>query len=188
MKLAISATGKELDSMIDPSFGRANYFVIVDAESGDIVEVINNSAAQDAAGGAGINAATIVAGSGAQTVLTGQVGPNAFGVLQAGGIKVISNVSGTVGEAVEQYKKGTISSLDEGPGAAVHPGQTPGGRGRGMGGGIRGRGIAGGGRGMGGGAKGRGIAGGGRGMGGGGGKGMGGGSGMDRGMSKKSKR
>jgi len=172
MKLAISATGKDMDSMIDPSFGRANYFVIVDAESGDIVEVINNSAAQDAAGGAGINAATIVAGSGAQTVLTGQVGPNAFGVLQAGGIKVISNVSGTVGEAVEQYKKGTISSLNEGPGAEVHPGQTPGGRGRGMGGGARGRGIAGGGRGMGGG----------------GGKGMSGGSGMGRGLGKKSKR
>jgi predicted Fe-Mo cluster-binding NifX family protein len=163
MKLAISATGKDLDSMIDPSFGRANYFVIVDAESGDIVKVINNSAAQDAAGGAGINAATMVAGSGAQTVLTGQVGPNAFGVLQAGGIKVISNVSGTVREAVEQYRKGTISSSDEGPGVAVHPGRTPGGRGRG-------------------------IAGGGRGMGGGGGRGLGGGSGMGRGLGKKSKR
>ena len=143
MKLAISATGKDLDSMIDPSFGRANYFVIVDAKSGDIVKVIDNSAAQDAAGGAGINAATIVTGSGAQTVLTGQVGPNALGVLQAGGIRVISNVRGTVGEAVEQYRKGTISSSDEGPGVAVYPGQTPGGRGRGMGGGG-GRGLGGG--------------------------------------------
>ncbi|MCK4603262.1 MAG: NifB/NifX family molybdenum-iron cluster-binding protein [Deltaproteobacteria bacterium] len=143
MKLAISATGKDLDSRIDPGFGRANYFIIVDAESGDIVKVINNSAAQDAAGGAGINAATIVTGSGAQTVLTGQVGPNALGVLQAGGIRVISNVSGTVGEAVEQYRKGTISSSDEGPGVTVHPGQTPVGRGRGMGGGG-GRGLGGG--------------------------------------------
>lgn len=143
MKLAISATGKDLDSTIDPSFGRANYFVIVDAKSGDIVKVIDNSVAQDAAGGAGINAATIVTGSGAQAVLTGQVGPNASGVLQAGGIRVISNVSGTVGEAVEQYRKGTISSSDEGPGVAVHPGQTPGGRGRGMGGGG-GRGLGGG--------------------------------------------
>ena len=159
MKLAISATGKDLDSMIDPRFGRANYFVIVDAKSGDIVKVINNTAAQDAAEGAGINAATIVAGSGVKVVLTGQVGPKAFEVLRAGGIKVISNMSGTVGEAVKQYQKGTISSSDEGPGVTVHPGQTPGpsvggggmGGGRGMGGGGRGRGIAGGGRGMGGG-------------------------------------
>jgi hypothetical protein len=51
IKLAISATGKDLNSMIDPRFGRANYFVIVNAELGDIVKAINNSAAQDAAPG-----------------------------------------------------------------------------------------------------------------------------------------
>ena len=34
MKPAISATGKDLDSMIDPEFGRATYFLIVDVESG----------------------------------------------------------------------------------------------------------------------------------------------------------
>jgi predicted Fe-Mo cluster-binding NifX family protein len=178
MEIAISATGKDLDSDIDPRFGRASYFVIADAESGNIVNVIDNLAAQNAAQGAGINAATLVAGSGAKVVLTGQVGPKAFEVLQASGIKIISNVSGKVGEALEQYKKGVISSRDEGPRPAVG--------GRGMGGGCRGRGMGGGGRGMGGGGRGRGIAGGGRGMGGGGGRGMGGGAGMGRGMGNDS--
>lgn len=112
MKLAISATGKDLDSTIDPGFGRTTYFLIVDTKSGDVVRVIDNSAAQNAGGGAGINAATIVSGSGAQVVLTGQVGPKASEILQAGGIKVILNVRGTVGEAVELYKKGAISSSD----------------------------------------------------------------------------
>jgi len=167
MKLAISATGKDLTASVDPRFGRASYFVIVDSESGDIVDVIDNLAAQDAAQGAGINAATLVANSGAKAVLTGQVGPKAFEVLRASGISIISNMKGKVGEAVEQYRKGAISSTDEGPGPSVG--------GFGMGGGCRGRGIAGGGRGMGGGGRGRGIAGGGRGMGGGGGGGMGGG-------------
>jgi predicted Fe-Mo cluster-binding NifX family protein len=186
MKIAISATGKDLDSAIDPRFGRASYFVIIDAESGNIVNVIDNLAAQDAAQGAGINAGTLVAGSGAQAVLTGQVGPKAFGVLQAGGIKVISNVSGKVGETIEQYRKGAIPSPDEGPSAAEYSGQTfnQSFGGCGIAGGCRGRGIAGGGRGMGGGCRGRGIAGGGRGMGGGGGRGMGGGSGMGHGMGK----
>ena len=176
MKIAISATGKDLDSAIDPRFGRAGYFIIVDTESGDIVNVIDNLAAQNAAQGAGINAATLVAGSGAQIVLTGQIGPKAFEVLQASGIKMISNVSGTVGEAVEQYRKGAISSPDEGPSAEANSGKTfgPSFGGGGMGGG-RGRGIGGGGRGMGGGGRGRGMGGGGRGMGGGGGRGMGGG-------------
>ena len=191
MKIAISATGKDLDSAIDPRFGRAGYFIIVDTESGNIVNVIDNLAAQNAAQGAGINAATLVAGSGTQAVLTGQIGPKAFEVLQASGIKLISNVSGTVGEAVEQYRKGAISSSDEGPSAAANSGKnfgpSVGDGGSGMGGGCRGRGIAGGGRGMGGGGRGRGIAGGGRGMGGGGGGGMGGGSGMGSGMGKDSK-
>ncbi len=181
MKIAISATGKDLDSAIDPRFGRAGYFIIVDTESGNIINVIDNLAAQDAAQGAGINAATLVAGSGAQTVLTGQIGPKAFEVLQASGIKMISNVSGTVGEAVEQYRKGAISSPDEGPSAAANSGKTfgPSFGGGGMGGG-RGRGMGGGGRGMGGGGRGRGMGGGGRGMGGGGGRGMGGGMGSKK--------
>jgi predicted Fe-Mo cluster-binding NifX family protein len=174
MKLAISATGKDLDSAIDPRFGRAGYFIIADTESGNIVNVISNLAAQGSAQGAGINAATQVAGSGAKTVLTGQVGPRAFEVLQASGIRVISNVSGKVGEAIERYRKGTIPSPDEGPSAAVNSGKT--------------FGPLFGGRGMGGGGRGRGIAGGGRGMGGGGGGGMGGGSGIGRGMGKKAKR
>ncbi|MEA1868228.1 MAG: NifB/NifX family molybdenum-iron cluster-binding protein, partial [Thermodesulfobacteriota bacterium] len=151
MKIAISATGKDLDSAIDPRFGRAGYFIIVDTESGNIVNVIDNLAAQNAAQGAGINAATLVAGAGTQVVLTGQIGPKAFEVLQASGIKMISNVSGTVGEAVEQYKKGSNSSPDEGPSAEANSGKTfdPSFGGGGMGG--RGRGMGGGGRGMGGG-------------------------------------
>jgi predicted Fe-Mo cluster-binding NifX family protein len=171
MKLAISATGKDLTASLDPRFGRSSYFVIVDSESGNIVDVIDNLAAQDAAQGAGINAATLVAKSGAKAVLTGQVGPKAFEVLRASGIRIISNMNGKVGEVIEQFRKGAISSTDEGPGPSVG--------GFGMGGG-RGRGIAGGGRGMGGGCRGRGMAGGGRGMGGGGGAGMGGGFGIGR--------
>lgn len=159
MKIAISATGKDLYSAIDPRFGRASYFVIVDTETGNIVNVIDNLAAQDAAQGAGINAGALVAGSGAQTVLTGQVGPKAFRVLQAGGIRVISNMSGKVGEAIEQYRRGATPSPDEGPSAAINSGKTfgPSFGGCGMGGGCRGRGIAGGGRGMGGGGMGRGM-------------------------------
>ncbi len=83
---------------------------------------------------------------------------------------MISNVSGTVGEAIEQYRKGAIPSPDEGPSAAADSGKT---FGPSVGGG-----------GMGGGGRGRGMGGGGRGMGGGGGGGMGGGSGMGGGMSK----
>ena len=59
-----------------------------------------------AAHGAGIQAAQTAVNSGAKIVITGNVGPNAFKVLSATGIKVITGVSGTIKEAVEKYKNG----------------------------------------------------------------------------------
>lgn len=159
MKVAVSATGPGLDSSLDTRFGRANYFVVVESETGEIAGVIDNRSAQSASHGAGINAATLVAESGATVVLTGQVGPKAYAVLEAAGIRIVSGVAGTVREAVQRFASGAASGLT-GPTCNAHqgPGFAPG-----MGGG--------GGRcGAGGGGMGRG-----RGMGGGGGRGRGGG-------------
>ncbi len=164
MKIAVSSTGKNLDSSIDPRFGRASYFVIVDVDSGQVVDVIDNRASQEAAHGAGINAATMVAESGADMVLTGSVGPKAFVVLHAAGIKVASDVSGTVKEAIEKFKSGQISP-DGGPNADAHQGMAcgpmgmGGGRGMGRGGGMGGFGGMGGGFGGGRGGGGRGRCG-----------------------------
>ena len=51
MKIAVTSTGKTLDSDIDPRFGRAAYFVIVDTETMDFEVKENDNIA--AAGGAG---------------------------------------------------------------------------------------------------------------------------------------
>lgn len=42
MKIAITSQGKDLDSPIDPRFGRAAYILIVDSEQNG-VDVIDNS-------------------------------------------------------------------------------------------------------------------------------------------------
>jgi len=117
MKVAVSASGPELGSPVDPRFGRCQYLTIVDTDSMDF-EAIANSAAS-AAGGAGISAAQLVVQKGAEAVLTGRCGPNASQVFQASGVPVIMGVGGTVGEAVERYKKGELSS---GPQAAMRGG------------------------------------------------------------------
>ncbi len=145
MKIAISSTGKGLTSSLDPRFGRAPYILIVDDQSRSLVDVIDNTSAADAAHGAGINAATAVAQAGANIVLTGRVGPKAFAVLEAAGIKVVSGLSGSVSEAVDSYLSGSAAPL-AGPDSDAHP-DTPG-RMSGMGGSGAGRGK-GGGRGMG---------------------------------------
>ena len=104
MQIAISATGKDLSSAIDPRFGRAAYLLIVDPDTKAIVEIIDNQAASEAAQGAGIKAATLIADAGVEAVLTGIVGPKAAAVCEKAGIVMLNGIKGTVAEAVEQFR------------------------------------------------------------------------------------
>lgn len=107
-KIAVSAEGPNLDDPLDPRFGRAAGFLIVDPESLEC-EYLDNGASQAMSQGAGIQAAEIVARAGVNVVLTGYVGPKAFHALQAAGIKVAQNLEHlTVREAVERYTSGKI--------------------------------------------------------------------------------
>lgn len=108
MKLAISATGRDLDSNVDPRFGRCAYFIIVDPETMEYEAFENQSAALS--GGAGIQSAQFVASKGVDVVITGNCGPNAARTLQAAGIKVITGFNGTVRQAIEDFKQGRLSS------------------------------------------------------------------------------
>jgi predicted Fe-Mo cluster-binding NifX family protein len=175
MKIAVSSTGKTLDSAIDPRFGRCAYFIILDTEDMSFEVFDNQNVALG--GGAGIQSAQFIASKGAVALITGNCGPNAMRTLSAAGVNVVIGQSGTVREAAERFRRGELDASSE-ANVDAHYGSSMGagtGMGRGMGGGG-GRGMGGGGgRGMGGGG-GRGMGGGGgRGMGGGGGRGMGGG-------------
>ena len=125
MKIAISAMGTTLDAEVDPRFGRCQYFIIVEPETMEF-EAVDNSSAM-AGGGAGISAAQMIAGKGVEAVLTGNCGPNAFNVLEAAGIKVITGVSGTVQDAVEGYKSGKYQVSSQ-ANVAPHSGMGRGGR------------------------------------------------------------
>jgi predicted Fe-Mo cluster-binding NifX family protein len=173
MKIAITASGGELTSAVDPRFGRCQHFIIYDTDAKAVVEVLENPAAQ-AAGGAGIQAGQLVVNKGVKVVLTGNVGPNAADVLSGGGVAVYTGISGTVQETVDIFMSGGLSA-SSGPTVGMHAGMggvatppqggnatppqdTPAGPG---GGGGRGMGMGGGGgRGMGmgrGGGRGRGY-------------------------------
>lgn len=155
MKIVVSATGMTMDSSVDPRFGRAACFLIIDSDSGELLEAIDNSQGRDAVQGAGIGAAAMVAEKGVKAILTGQVGPKAMAVVDQAGILVVSDVSGSVREAVEKFRSGSLvadsSSSAPAAGGSGRCGCGHGG-GRGMGGGG-GRGMGGGGRGMGGGGR-----------------------------------
>ncbi len=122
MKIAISATGINLDAEVDPRFGRCQYLIFVDTGTMDFEA--QDNAASSAGGGAGIATGQVVINKGVQAVLTGNVGPNAHRVLSQADIQVMTGVSGKVGEAVEAYKKGELNETSE-PTVEEHAGLKP---------------------------------------------------------------
>lgn len=136
MKIAISAVAPGLDAEVDPRFGRCQYFIIADPETMQFEDVENSSAV--ASGGAGVSAAQEIAGKGVEAILTGNCGPNAYQVLSAAGIKIITGVSGKIQDVIQGYKSGKYEASSQ-SNVSHHFGA---GRGGGMGGGMgRGRGM-----------------------------------------------
>ena len=106
MKICISSTGKNLDAFVDERFGRCPYFLIVDTETMKVKAISNESTLSS--GGAGIKAAQIVAKEKVDSVISGNIGPNAFSILQTAGIKVYTGVEGAIKNVIEDYKKGKL--------------------------------------------------------------------------------
>ena len=115
MKIAISSTGRDLNSNLDPRFGRAEYFIIVDPETMDF-EVVENSQNFNLPQGAGIQAGKTIADNQVDALITGHCGPKAFRVLQSAGVKIMTGASGKVADVIEQFKNG---ELDTATGADV---------------------------------------------------------------------
>lgn len=111
MKVAVSSSGKDLTSPVDPRFGRCAYFVIVDTETMEAEGYENPGAL--AGTGAGVAAAQLVADAGAEAVVSRVIGPHAFTALREGAIAAYGGAGGTVATAVEQFKSGELDLLDD---------------------------------------------------------------------------
>ena len=107
MKVAVSTSGNDLEAQVDPRFGRAPNFIIVDTDTMEY-KVVPNSQNLSLPQGAGIQAAQTVVSNGVSAILTGNCGPKAFKVLSSSGIKVFTGVSGTVREAIDMFKEGKL--------------------------------------------------------------------------------
>ncbi len=119
MKIGVSAARPVLDSEIDPRFGRCPYFIIVDPDTMSFEAVENTGSLSS--GGVGIATAQFVAAKRIEVLVTGSCGPNAFQVLAAANIKVITGVSGKVSEAIQSYKIGKLQPANQ-PDVSAHTG------------------------------------------------------------------
>lgn len=103
--IAVSSEGPTLEDAVDPRFGRAAGFVLVD--SSDAVSYVDNGGSQAMAHGAGLEAVRRIADAGAAVVLSGVIGPKAAAALKAAGIAAVEGLDGrSVGEAVAAYRAG----------------------------------------------------------------------------------
>jgi predicted Fe-Mo cluster-binding NifX family protein len=111
MKIAVSAQGPDLNSLVDPRFGRAAHFIIYDTSS-KTFDSLDNSRNAGASQGAGIQAAQWIAQRSVDVVVSGNMGPKAFEALREAGVQMVSWDSGTVAEAIELVRKGELQPLD----------------------------------------------------------------------------
>jgi predicted Fe-Mo cluster-binding NifX family protein len=117
MKVAISSSGTTLQSNVDPRFGRCSYYIIYDTES-DSFKYVENKSGQ-ATGGAGIQAAQMISNMNVESLITGNIGPNAYRVLFEASIKIYSGATGNIKDAIEKFKKGEYKQTT-GPDVGSH--------------------------------------------------------------------
>lgn len=138
MKIAVSSTGENLNSPLDPRFGRCSYFLVINPDDMSFEVVKNDSAILG--GGAGIQAAQTLASKGVHAVLTGNCGPKAVQTLSAAGIELYMGQTGTVKEVVERFRNENITPTSD-PNVSSHFGMGDGGDGFGPGRSMGGRGL-----------------------------------------------
>ncbi|MCD4702073.1 MAG: NifB/NifX family molybdenum-iron cluster-binding protein [Candidatus Aegiribacteria sp.] len=109
MKVIVSSTGGSIDSSISTVFGRAEYYVLVDAE--DFAHESFENPAVNQSSGAGIQAAQFVLKKNPGSVISSNIGPNAYEVLSAGSILCYTATGGTVREAVEAFNRGDLPMM-----------------------------------------------------------------------------
>ena len=111
MKIAISSTGKDLESEIDSKFGKCPYFLIVEIENKEIrnVRTIKNTAAGQR-GKAGITSAEIIAKEKVEVLITTNLGPRAFSIFEQFGIKIYQG-EGKINDTIQKFIKGGLVKI-----------------------------------------------------------------------------
>lgn len=118
MKICFTSEGPDPSSDVEPRFGRSQYFIIYDDETGKH-EAIDNSENARADSGAGVKSASTVVEKGVDWVACSHIGPRAMQVLREGGVRVCTGCCGIVWDAIEAFEDGELHEVEQ----ADMPGQ-----------------------------------------------------------------
>lgn len=119
MQVAVCAQEGSLDAAVDPRFGRCQCLVLVNQENSQWESIPNPGV--NASGGAGVQTAQSLVDRRVSAVLVGRIGPKAMAVFQRAGIKVFGDITGTVRESIDLYRRGKLPPLD-GANSIAHAG------------------------------------------------------------------
>jgi predicted Fe-Mo cluster-binding NifX family protein len=109
MKICITAKEDNLDSELDPRFGRAQNYLIYDSETKEVQVVPNSNI--EATGGAGVAASQLMADLGVEAVISGNFGPNAANGLKALNINMYTSPEEAINKVLEKYAAGELTQV-----------------------------------------------------------------------------
>jgi predicted Fe-Mo cluster-binding NifX family protein len=112
MKIAVSASGKDLKDNVDEKFGRCPYFIVAEIEDKEIkgFEAVANTSIEQKTG-AGTTAAQLVADMKTDVIITGNMGPRAFEVFSQLDIEVYGAI-GPIEDAIKDFIEGRLKKFD----------------------------------------------------------------------------
>ncbi len=109
MKIAISVKGNDLSSPLNPQYGRALNFLLIDENTNE-VSVLYNEESANLSHGAGVRTTQRLARCGVSVVITGRTGPKATSALQTANIDVYYSRDKTAAEALDRYRKNELDN------------------------------------------------------------------------------
>lgn len=112
MRIAISATGQNIESEVSEIFGRCPYFIIAEIKGDKIqnTEILKNESGNQNSG-AGVLTAQLMAEKNVEAVITGKVGPRALDVLKQFKIEIYIG-EGRVREVLSSFIGKKLKKVD----------------------------------------------------------------------------
>jgi predicted Fe-Mo cluster-binding NifX family protein len=110
MKIIITTVSPNIESDIDPRFGRGAYLLVVDPDTLEWQAHPNPGIA--VSGGAGVQAAQFVTDQKADAVISGDFGPHAFEALNAAAVPMyLFGDSRTAQDVIPRFKAGQLEQV-----------------------------------------------------------------------------
>ncbi len=118
MKIAISATGKDMESNMDTIFHRCYFFLIVNTKTNSLRALVNTTRDRPSEIGAAVG--QIVANEGIDTVITANIGPRAFEIFEQYGIRIYQ-AEGKIKNAIRLFEEGKLSEITKPKKSRLNP-------------------------------------------------------------------